>query len=62
MDSKATITIGEQMFEIEANDLQLIETLGRGAYGVVEKMMHTASSTIMAVKVGYTVNLMGEKH
>jgi len=36
---------------VKADDLKLIETLGRGAYGIVDKMLHTPSGTIMAVKV-----------
>lgn len=38
-------------FEVEADDLVTISELGRGAYGVVEKVRHAQSSTIMAVKV-----------
>lgn len=51
LDSRATITIGEQHFEVEATDLESLQTLGRGAYGVVEKVRHRPSDTIMAVKV-----------
>jgi len=51
IDSRATITIGSQKFDVEATDLESIETLGRGAYGVVERMRHRPSDTIMAVKV-----------
>ena len=51
IDSRATITIGAQSFDIEATDLEPIETLGRGAYGVVERMRHRPSDTVMAVKV-----------
>lgn len=51
LDSKATITIGNETFEIDASDLEPISLLGRGAYGVVEKMRHRQSNTIMAVKV-----------
>ena len=51
LDSRASITIGSETFEIEATDLQAIETLGSGAYGVVEKMRHRPSDTVMAVKV-----------
>lgn len=36
---------------MEADDLEKISDLGRGAYGVVEKMRHIPSGTIMAVKV-----------
>lgn len=38
--------------DVSADDLELLQELGRGAYGVVEKMRHRPSSTIMAVKVG----------
>ena len=51
LDDKATVTIGDQTFEVKADDLKLIETLGHGAYGIVDKMLHTPSGTIMAVKV-----------
>jgi hypothetical protein len=36
---------------VRAQDLVLIEELGRGAYGVVEKMQIRDTNTIMAVKV-----------
>lgn len=36
--------------EVRAQDLEVIEELGRGAYGVVEKMRHRATGNILAVK------------
>lgn len=48
-----------QNFEVKADDLEQIEELGRGAYGVVEKMRHVPSGVIMAVKVGITVHAWG---
>jgi hypothetical protein len=51
LDKRTTITIGEKTFEVEADDLEKICDLGRGAYGIVEKMRHIPSGTIMAVKV-----------
>lgn len=36
---------------MEADDLETLCVLGRGAYGVVDKMRHKQSGTIMAVKV-----------
>ncbi|POI27282.1 hypothetical protein CIB84_008966 [Bambusicola thoracicus] len=51
LDSKACISIGEENFEVKADDLEPISELGRGAYGVVEKMRHMPSGQIMAVKV-----------
>lgn len=37
--------------EVTAKDLERIRELGRGAYGVVEEMRHTATGQIFAVKV-----------
>lgn len=51
LDKRTTITIGERTFVVEADDLEKICDLGRGAYGIVEKMRHKPSETIMAVKV-----------
>uniref|UniRef100_A0A8B9TDD3 mitogen-activated protein kinase kinase n=1 Tax=Anas platyrhynchos TaxID=8839 RepID=A0A8B9TDD3_ANAPL len=51
LDSRTFITIGDKNFEVEADDLVTISELGRGAYGVVEKVRHAQSGTIMAVKV-----------
>lgn len=51
LDKRTTITIGDQTTTVEASDLQKICDLGRGAYGIVEKMRHIPSGTIMAVKV-----------
>ncbi|MGH0133388.1 UNVERIFIED_CONTAM: hypothetical protein FKN15_052369 [Acipenser sinensis] len=50
LDSKACVTIGEKNFEMKADDLEQISELGRGAYGVVDKMRHVPSGLIMAVK------------
>lgn len=36
---------------MDADDLEMLCTLGRGAYGVVDKMKHKQSDTVMAVKV-----------
>lgn len=47
----------DRTFEVEADDLEKIGDLGRGAYGVVEKMRHIKTDTIMAVKrITATVN------
>lgn len=62
LDSKATIRIDDKTFEVEANDLEHICVLGRGAYGVVEKVKHRITGTIMAVKrITATVNTMEQK-
>lgn len=57
LDTRATITIDERTFEVQADDLEKIADLGRGAYGVVEKMRHVKTGTVMAVKrITATVN------
>lgn len=62
MDTRTTITIGDKTFDVEADDLEKICDLGRGAYGVVEKMRHIPSGTIMAVKrITATVNTQEQK-
>ncbi|PWA17633.1 hypothetical protein CCH79_00008367 [Gambusia affinis] len=62
LDSRACVTIGDQNFVVEADDLEQIEELGRGAYGVVDKMKHVPSGVIMAVKrIRATVNTLEQK-
>lgn len=57
LDTRATITIDDNTFEVQADDLEKIADLGRGAYGVVEKMRHVRTNTVMAVKrITATVN------
>lgn len=62
LDKKATITIDDRTFEVQADDLEKIDDLGRGAYGVVEKMRHVKTDTVMAVKrITATVNTQEQK-
>lgn len=62
LDKRTTITIGDKTFDVEADDLEKICDLGRGAYGYVEKMKHIPSGTIMAVKrIAATVNSQEQK-
>ena len=57
LDSTAKITIEGTEFQCNADDLESIQTLGRGAYGVVEKVRHRPSGTNMAVKrIPYNTN------
>nr|CAB3263619.1 MAPKK3/6 dual specificity mitogen-activated protein kinase kinase 6 [Phallusia mammillata] len=54
--------IGGNDVDIRADDLTVIEELGRGAYGVVEKMKHKTSDNIMAVKrIRATLNSQEQK-
>ncbi|EGI67249.1 Dual specificity mitogen-activated protein kinase kinase 6 [Acromyrmex echinatior] len=62
LDKRTTITIDEKTFVVEADDLETLCVLGRGAYGIVDKMRHKQSGTIMAVKrIAATVNTQEQK-
>lgn len=57
LDKRTTITIDDRTFVVEADDLEKICDLGHGAYGIVEKMRHRQTGTVMAVKrITATVN------
>ena len=53
LDSRTSIRINGEAFEIEADDLESQCVLGRGAYGVVEKVKHKSTGTVLAVKVRF---------
>lgn len=62
LDTRTTITINSDKFVVDADELVKISDLGRGAYGIVEKMRHIPSGTIMAVKrIAATVNTQEQK-
>lgn len=62
LDSRTTIQIGDKTFDVDADGLEKIGDLGRGAYGIVEKMRHEQTGTVMAVKrITATVNLKEQK-
>jgi len=62
LDKRTNITIGDKVFEVEADDLETLGLLGQGAYGIVEKMKHRVTGTIMAVKrIPVTVNTQEQK-
>lgn len=62
LDKHTTITINDEKFDIEADDLEVICELGRGAYGVVEEMKHKKTGTILAVKrITATVNSVEQR-
>lgn len=50
----------EQKCEVKADELEQICELGRGAYGVVDKMRHVPSDLIMAVKVSEAFTCLPE--
>jgi mitogen-activated protein kinase kinase 4 len=39
-----------QVYDFTSDDLQDMGEIGRGAFGTVNKMVHTRSNTVMAVK------------
>jgi len=50
LDTRTTIHIGDQTIDIDADNLETVVELGRGAYGIVEKVRHRATGLEMAVK------------
>ncbi|XP_063961609.1 dual specificity mitogen-activated protein kinase kinase 6-like [Lytechinus pictus] len=50
LDNKATLTVNGVEFHVYARDMTVIENLGRGAYGIVDRVRHEPSQSIMAVK------------
>merc|ERR1719347_1492441 len=50
LDKDTTIKIDGKNVNIDADDLESMCILGRGAYGVVEKVKHRQTGTILAVK------------
>ena len=51
MGDRTNITINGEEIPVVADDFTCIKELGHGAYGIVEKMIHKPSETVMAVKV-----------
>lgn len=55
LDSSALISLNGQQVTVGADELETLQELGRGAYGIVEKMRHRPTGTLMAVKrITYT--------
>jgi len=59
---QSVMNINGQDVNVRADDLIVEEELGRGAYGVVEKMRHKTKSVVMAVKrIRATLNTQEQK-
>ncbi|XP_078485548.1 mitogen-activated protein kinase kinase [Ciona intestinalis] len=59
---QSRMNINGQDIDIRADDLTIVEELGRGAYGVVDKMKHKSTETIIAVKrIRATLNTQEQK-
>ncbi|KRX26066.1 Dual specificity mitogen-activated protein kinase kinase 3, partial [Trichinella nelsoni] len=57
LEDHFSVKISDTLYEIRAEDLIRIKELGRGSYGIVETMLHSASNTVFAVKrIHLTVN------
>ncbi|XP_043209367.1 dual specificity mitogen-activated protein kinase kinase 6-like [Amphibalanus amphitrite] len=50
LDVRTTLRIGTETLDVQAADMDVLENLGRGAYGTVDRMRHRPTSTVMAVK------------
>ncbi|XP_065065930.1 dual specificity mitogen-activated protein kinase kinase 6-like [Rhopilema esculentum] len=62
LSDSTTLTIDGQRVETHCSDLKSVKELGRGAYGVVEKMVHQKSKHEMAVKrIRASVNTTEQK-
>ena len=46
---------GNPNYRINIKDLQVLEKLGEGQYGVVTKVLYKPTNTVMALKVGVFV-------
>lgn len=51
LDRRAVINIGDESIEVEPENIETLQQLGRGAYGIVERVRHRPSMLEMAVKV-----------
>ena len=58
LDKDTTIKIDGKNVNIDADDLESMCILGRGAYGVVEKVRHIKTGTILAVKVSSKIGFI----
>lgn len=57
LTDRTTLTINGKEYDCKAEDLKDLGELGRGAYGVVQKMMLESTETTMAVKrITYSFN------
>ena len=50
LDKKTTIVVDDQVLEVTPDNLEVICQLGRGAYGIVERVKHIPSGHEMALK------------
>ncbi|KRZ45739.1 Dual specificity mitogen-activated protein kinase kinase 6 [Trichinella pseudospiralis] len=50
LEDHFSVKINDTLYDIRAEDLIRIKELGRGSYGIVETMLHSASNTVFAVK------------
>lgn len=51
LDRRTSIKLDDKSIDIVPEDIESLQELGRGAYGIVEKVRHRPSGHQMAVKV-----------
>ncbi|RWS13206.1 dual specificity mitogen-activated protein kinase kinase 6-like protein, partial [Dinothrombium tinctorium] len=56
LDRRGTITVDSRDIEVDVEDMEVISLLGRGAYGVVQRVRHVPSGVEMAVKTISSTN------
>lgn len=60
LDRSTQIKVGEQVIEIDPDNVTVIKELGHGAYGIVELIQHEPSGVKLAVKKIRASNLQDE--
>lgn len=50
IQSTGKLQLNNEVYDFTSEDLQDLGEIGRGAFGTVNKMVHRATSTVMAVK------------
>lgn len=60
LDRKTNIQVGDQIIEIDPDNVKVVKELGHGAYGIVELIQHVPSGIQLAVKKIRASNLQDE--
>ena len=60
LDRSTQIKVGDQVIEIDPDNVTVIKELGHGAYGIVELIQHEPSGVKLAVKKIRASNLQDE--
>lgn len=60
LDRSTTIKVGDQVIDIDPDNVTTIKELGHGAYGIVQLIRHDPSGVQLAVKKIRASNLQDE--